>query len=222
MKLEMKITEKDKKLLLFLSIFVIVICFGYWGIYPLWTNIRQVNAQIQEDRETLADNQWKAVQVEGLREERTRMLAEIESMKENYYDMMTSDQVDRYMTTMALEHNLQAKDLDIVMPEESSRLEPYQYSAKGRSDSTNTGSTTADTGIYAVTVTMKLTGARADLEKLMDDLAGIDQKLLVKNYSYSTSEGLLVNADGSYDMTETWVLDTTLELYMCEHEEVSG
>ena len=31
MKLEM--TQKDKNLLIMLSIFVIVVCIGYWGIY---------------------------------------------------------------------------------------------------------------------------------------------------------------------------------------------
>ena len=33
MKLEM--TQKDKNLLIMLSIFVIVVCIGYWGIYPV-------------------------------------------------------------------------------------------------------------------------------------------------------------------------------------------
>ena len=36
MKLEM--TQKDKNLLIMLSIFVIVVCIGYWGICLLYTS----------------------------------------------------------------------------------------------------------------------------------------------------------------------------------------
>ena len=44
MKLEM--TQKDKNLLIMLSIFVIVVCIGYWGIYPVVKGIVNTNKEI--------------------------------------------------------------------------------------------------------------------------------------------------------------------------------
>ena len=47
MKLEM--TQKDKNLLIMLSIFVIVVCIGYWGIYPVVKGIVNTNKEIPEE-----------------------------------------------------------------------------------------------------------------------------------------------------------------------------
>ena len=50
MKLEM--TQKDKNLLIMLSIFVIVVCIGYWGIYPVVKGIVNTNKEIATQKET--------------------------------------------------------------------------------------------------------------------------------------------------------------------------
>lgn len=50
MKLEM--TQKDKNLLIMLSIFVIVVCIGYWGIYPVVKGIVNTNKEITTQKET--------------------------------------------------------------------------------------------------------------------------------------------------------------------------
>ena len=49
MKLEM--TQKDKNLLIMLSIFVIVVCIGYWGIYPVVKGIVNTNKEIATQKE---------------------------------------------------------------------------------------------------------------------------------------------------------------------------
>ena len=62
MKLEM--TQKDKNLLIMLSIFVIVVCIGYWGIYPVVKGIVNTNKEIATQKETQEENELKLTQVQ--------------------------------------------------------------------------------------------------------------------------------------------------------------
>lgn len=61
MKLEM--TQKDKNLLIMLSIFVIVVCIGYWGIYLVVKGIVNTNKEITTQKETKEENELKLTQV---------------------------------------------------------------------------------------------------------------------------------------------------------------
>ena len=49
MKFEM--TERDKKLLIFLSVFLIVVCIGYWGLYPIVKDIKKTDKKIQTEKD---------------------------------------------------------------------------------------------------------------------------------------------------------------------------
>ena len=44
--MKFEITERDKKLLVMLSIFVIVVCIGYWGIYPVMKEKKKLGKEI--------------------------------------------------------------------------------------------------------------------------------------------------------------------------------
>ena len=48
--MQMQMTEKDKKLIVFLAIFVILVAGGYWGIYPVVSNIFSVQEQIEDEK----------------------------------------------------------------------------------------------------------------------------------------------------------------------------
>lgn len=138
MKMEMKMTEKDKKLLVFLGIFVVVVCFSYWGIRPAIKSIISTNEDIQDAQDTKDMYDMKLVELPMLQFENEDMEEEIVNVRETYFSMMTSDEIDKYFTNMALSYSLYAYDLGIVMPEETSDLTPYQYSDKALYGSSTT------------------------------------------------------------------------------------
>jgi hypothetical protein len=138
MKMEMKMTEKDKKLLVFLGIFVVVVCFSYWGIRPAIKSIISTNEDIQDAQDTKDMYDMKLVELPMLQFENEDMEEEIVNVRETYFSMMTSDEIDKYFTNMALSYSLYAYDLGIVMPDETSDLTPYQYSDKALYGSSTT------------------------------------------------------------------------------------
>lgn len=130
MKLELAMTERDKKLLIFLTLFVIVVCFGYWGIRPSVLKMGDMNKKIEKKKTELKYNEQKISQLIDFQEANDTLEAKILEAREGYFPIMTSDEVDRYFTDLALKHNLYAYSLDIHMPSEYCNLKPYQYSQK--------------------------------------------------------------------------------------------
>jgi len=130
MKLEISMTERDKRLLIFLSIFVLVVCFGYWGIRPSFKKIDEMNKKIEKNNKIVKMNEQKIAQLMDFQDANDELEQKIIGARENYFQIMTSDQVDEYFTDMALKHNLYVYSLDIRMPSEYCDLAPYQYSEK--------------------------------------------------------------------------------------------
>ena len=60
--MQMQMTEKDKKLIVFLAIFVILVAGGYWGIYPVVSNISSVQEQIEDEKALQDMNMVKIAQ----------------------------------------------------------------------------------------------------------------------------------------------------------------
>ncbi len=235
MKLEFTMSERDKKLLIFLGVFVILVCFGYWGIRPILKSVTNIKEQIEDDKDVKAMNDLKLSELPMLQVDNEKMEENIETARGNYFSIMTSDEIDRFFTDMALSHNLYAYDLTIKMPSKTSDLEPYQYSEKALKptkkeetdtddeEDEDTDSTTSlddyeevDNGIYAVTVTMRLGGTQEELTRLVNELSNTEQKLRVCKYSYTKQKDIQTGEDGTYEVIENVVLNMTVELYMCE------
>lgn len=128
--MQLQMTERDKKLIVFLAIFVIVVAGGYWGVYPAIKGIRTVNEQIA-DAQTLRElNDIKIAQTPMLEVDNQNLKEDLVDLRSEYFPMMTSAQVDRYLTGLILDYNLYAYDLDISMPTAEAQVEPYQYSER--------------------------------------------------------------------------------------------
>lgn len=136
MKLEM--TQKDKNLLIMLSIFVIVVCIGYWGIYPVVKGIVNTNKEITTQKETKEENELKLTQVPMMEADNERFSNEIQGVRESFFPMMESAEIDKYFTELVLGYNLSAYDLAIQMPKEETALNPYVYSKRAAQEETET------------------------------------------------------------------------------------
>lgn len=121
-------TDRDKKLLLGMFIFVIVVAIGYWGIIPQIKAYNKLGTKIDKEEVTKSVNEQKVsnlIFVESMCEEFEEAMAE---NKAKFFDRMTEAEVDFMLTTKAVNHNLEAYSLSIDIPTKPSGRMAYIYS----------------------------------------------------------------------------------------------
>lgn len=122
------ISDKDKKLLVFMFIVVIVAVFGYWGVYPQIKAFNKLAPKIEAEELKAEVNQIKAANAIFVADIANDYAEQIEKEKATFYPMMKSSEVDKMMTDLARESNLVVYDLNFSMPTSPSSREPYIYS----------------------------------------------------------------------------------------------
>lgn len=237
--MKVELTQRDKKLLTFLGVFVIIVCIGYWGILPQLKAASSYNDDIEEQN-TLSDYyQQKIGQLPVVKKNNDDLENLISGSKENYYPVMDSDAIDNLITNKVIdEYKLMTYDLTIGGRSAAS-LGPYIYSNKaltGQSDAKKRAlaaaapvvsedgmllfgdvveADTATTGIYVVPVQMRLGGNMYNIKRLLDDLAYSEKKLRLVSYAVTTEETTIPHEDGTEEKLTTDILELAVELYMC-------
>lgn len=128
--MQLNMTQRDKKLLVMLSIFVIVVCIGYWGIYPVIKDIADINKDMQKQQDLQSVNELKLAQVPMMEADNESWEAEIQTAREQFFPTMSSAEIDDYFTNLVLDYDLAAYDLTITMPDGETDLVPYPYSER--------------------------------------------------------------------------------------------
>lgn len=246
MKLEMQMTARDKKLLIFLAIFVIVVGVGYWGLLPQIRAIGEISDEIviQEDKMFLDD--MKVAELPFLMDENSELEESIVEARSHFYPVMTSDGIDKMLTFMVLDYNLQAYDLSIEMPNDEASLEAYQYSVKYEEDkyaadeeyddSTNDDDKDSEddavtefleyeeepsTGVFAVRASMRLGGSEENLKKLINDLSATNETIHLVRYNWVRHENLTYNEEtGEFHAEPVVELSIDLNIYMYAEQAV--
>lgn len=225
--MKLGITEKDKKLLIMLLMFVIVVGIGYWGIYPNIKSMKKIEKSIEKEKEKKEENEEKTAQLPVLRKDNKAYEEDILVVREDFFPVMTSDMVDKYLTNMVLGYKLNAYNLEISMPKSEVILEPYFISKKAvdaekkdkkekkKEKEEKKEKENIKTGVYCVQVSFKVGGDEKTLIKFIDDLADSDKKLRINKYSWQNERNVSYDEDGSYDIDVRKVLNITLDLYMC-------
>lgn len=237
--MQKQITDHDKKLIVFLIVFVIIVGLGYWGVFPIIRQISETDARTYDAQEERFESDLKVAELPMIKAENDELEKKIADEKKTYFQVMTSDQVDKYMTGMMLSYNLYSYDLDIVMPTEEARKEPYRYSARaaeiealseeGQADDSDDETDGEDddedapeadaedpeTGIYAVTVSMRVGGKEENIEKMIDDLSATDKKMHMISYEWDSERSISYNDDGTYEVNSDRILDMEAVIYMC-------
>ncbi len=237
--MKIELTQRDKKLLTFLGVFVIIVCIGYWGILPQIKAANEYNDDIEEQEALSEYYQQKIGQLMVVQKNNNDLENLISGAKENYYPVMDSDAIDNLITNKVIdEYKLMAYDLTIG-EKVSASLTPYIYSNKaitGESDAKKRAlqaaapvvsedgmllfgdvieADTETTGIYSVSVQMRLGGKMSNITRLLDDLAYTDKKIRLVNYSVHTEETIIPHEDETEEIISTDILDLSVELYMC-------
>ncbi|MBR4341622.1 MAG: hypothetical protein IKP88_02740 [Lachnospiraceae bacterium] len=243
--MKIELTQRDKKLLTFMGVFVIVVLIGYYGIIPQIKKASEYQDEIEEQEAIQSVNDTKIGQLFMVESNNNDLEKLIEGAKENYYPMMDSDEIDNLVTNTVIDkYGLMSFDLTIG-ERTLADLSPYVYSKKaltGESDAKERALKAAapeisedgmllfadledaesdidsveTVGIYMVPVTMRLSGDMNNINKLLDDLALTEKKLRLVNCSVSTEETIIPHEDGTEEVFSTDQLNIMFELYMCE------
>lgn len=228
--MKMELTQKDKKLLIFLAVFVIVVGLGYWGVRPLVQSIIKTEDAMADALEIKELNDSKADGLSEIQMENERLENELVSKRSEFYPIMTADEIDKAFTNKVLNYNLYAYKLDIQMPEGETSLDKYQYAAvtdetyeEEEDDFTYVeGAVTYEeeeeelaTGIYMAEITMRLGGDESNLQRLIDDLSSAKEMHQVVSYRWDTSNNIDFNEDGTYELVMDKYLEIVIDIYMC-------
>lgn len=122
-------TERDKKLLVSMFIGVIIVAIGYWGILPQIKQYRNLEAKIQREEAIQKLNKIKILNAGTLEIQADEYEAQIAERKDEFYQIMTSSQVDRLMTELATDNNLNIYDLSFNMPSSPTARLAYKNSS---------------------------------------------------------------------------------------------
>lgn len=201
--MNMTITESDKRLLSFLVVVLLLLLLAFLVLRPLADKNSDLKRQITaaKDQEVVMDLGAALAEDAGTVEEETG--EQLEETLKRYYQNLQSQDAEKMVTTLLLNHRMQIKNLTVTMPDTKSDLKWYQYSEKAATEIAGEESEKIEgqTGIYAVRVLGGAEGSRADMLALLTDIS--------ENYpAISIAAVEWVENTGS--------LTLTLEIYMCK------
>ena len=199
--MNMTITESDKRLLSFLAAVLLLLLLAFLVLRPLADKNSDLKGQITaaKDQEVVMDLGAALAEDAGTVEEETG--EQLEETLKRYYQNLQSQDAEKMVTTLLLNHRMQIKNLTVTMPDTKSDLKWYQYSEKAATEIAGEEKIEGQTGIYAVRVLGGAEGSRADMLALLTDIS--------ENYpAISIAAVEWVENTGS--------LTLTLEIYMCK------
>lgn len=199
--MNMTITESDKRLLSFLTAVLLLLLLVFLVLRPLADKNSDLKRQITaaKDQEVVMDLGAALAEDAGTVEEETG--EQLEETLKRYYQNLQSQDAEKMVTTLLLNHRMKIKNLTVTMPDTKSDLKWYQYSEKVATEIAGEEKIEGQTGIYAVRVLGGAEGSRADMLALLTDIS--------ENYpAISIAAVEWVENTGS--------LTLTLEIYMCK------
>lgn len=208
MTIETKITERDRKLLAFLAVFVIAAVFGNWIIRPLAAACIEEEMLCLEQSEIMTDHERKSRLLPALREETEKLKREAERSADRFYPLMPAYEVGRLLTNLAVGRGLEVRQLNIEMPE-------TEWETAAGTQEGEAAEKTLLTGIYAARASMRIAGGREDMRELLDVLASEHPPIRVKEAIWGKQRRETPDASGKYSSVEEDILLLELEIYMC-------
>lgn len=209
-----KLTDRDKKLLVILAVFVLIVGVGFGVLYPLASKNQELQMQLTEAKLAKIENEQKVAGVANLRSQKEKSLETMTQVQSEFFTVMESKDIDKMMTEMALSYGLVARDLDIAMPAAGAYTSLKEYSAVLMgSDSSASEELAGDTvyaGICTANVEFTMTGSRGALQEMLNACIAMEPKLRVSEFLWNQGRS---TESGDY------TLAISAELYMYESLE---
>lgn len=121
-------SQKDKRLLLFMFLFVVVVGIGYWGIIPQIKQYNKLEAEIEEQEALKSINEQKVANYIFVESQCEEFEANMAEDKEKFFDRMKEADVDKLLTNKALKYQLESLNLSIHIDSQPSARMAYRYS----------------------------------------------------------------------------------------------
>jgi cell division protein FtsB len=174
-------TDKDKKLLIFLAFFAVVAIFGFLIIRPLVKKNAEMIVQVSELEDQKAEFERKKKELPMLRVQNTENQQEIAKLKSGFENMMQSQEIDNLLTEKALAAGLMASDLSIQMPDAPLELDVYPNSSIALAAEPTTEQTTYVRKAEADADAVEAAAGGNNSEESADSGAEIAQQTLVSS-----------------------------------------
>lgn len=220
----MKFTERDKKLIVFLSLFLLIVGIGYFVVRPLYEKVGQLQAQADELEMQVEQTQNYLVRLPQLRKMNEELQGQKQDELQIFYPYMESQELDKMITGLTLHESLGAKNLTITIPDEPYVITPYFLSvpqpdeegqlseseqayeaetsgdAAGQTDEAQTPDAQAGTDgseqvLYVATLAVDATGTHEQLQAYIDLLSDDGEYPAIQVNSYTWNRENTVGTD---------------------------
>ena len=209
----LKVTERDKKLLVFLAIFVVVVGLGAGVILPLLSKSQELREELTQAQLEQTEKEQKVLSLSTMEKRKKEAEASLEEMKKEFYGVMQSKDIDKMLTEMALSNGVVVNEMDIAMPSLGEYTQLTDYSKMLIAAALNNEEGTQDKeeapsygGDYTAQVEMTMTGGRVPLQAVLDNCASQEPKMRIAEFLWQADK----KNEGTY------TLAIKLELYMAE------
>ena len=223
--MNMTISESDRKLLGFLIAFLIAVAFIFLVFKPLSVKTGQLDAQLKVAKTQEADMDNKASLAEDMVQKEEAVSQQMKQVLARFYPMLQSQEAERMVTILMLNHNLSVQSLTVTMPEAHADLDWYQYSenAVPLGQMTGPAEEQETLSLYMAKIVCVAEGKKEDLWGLVDDISTGYPAISISNMEWSSTEKVTGNKtvqseEGEITEPVTVITDRLtigLEIYMC-------
>ena len=207
----LKVTERDKKRLLVLAVFLIVLGLSAGVLMPLMENTQKLGEEIAEAEVEKQEKEMKVAALPGMRSRMEKAEEELSAMQERYYPVMKSVEIDRMMTNTAVNCGIQVLDMDIKMPDFTSYTTLLNYGDIVYGVEQENSENTPFDGMYTASLTMNMTGSRENLQSMLDVTVSQEPRQRVTDFSWQKNQ-----KEGSSEYT----LSMSVDIYMYQDVEM--
>ena len=113
----LKVTERDKKILIVLGIVLVILGLTIGVLMPLAEDTQELSEKITEAEIEKQEKEMKVVSLPGIRTREEQSQKDLAAMQDKYYPVMKSVEIDRMMTNTAVNCGIQVTNMDIKMPD---------------------------------------------------------------------------------------------------------
>ena len=172
-------TERDKKLLMFLIIFIVLVGFVALILLPRVERLNEVNARYDEAVQQKEEILQKAVSYSQAEQTLQQKQVEFEGLTEDFYPLMQTQEIDDLLTGMAIGHGLFMHQLNIGLVQEEVSLIAYRAEPEPvNPDEDSENEEAAISFIHQSQVSLVVSGSPGAMQALVDELFDIPAMLV--------------------------------------------
>lgn len=192
------ITERDKKLLKFLAVFVLIVGVGFGIILPIQEKALEVKSDLADAQMIKQQRELEGMRLAGVQAELQDQESRLEDARSTFYQNLSGLEVDRILTEIAVGDSVVIRDLSIGAAEAAS-LKPYvaapvteeTETAEQVDPTSQTDSETAE-GVEQIPVTILLSGAEDELQAFLNGVADLEPAARVSSFCWQRQEETLL------------------------------